>query len=241
MTVAALCEPLTALTHALVVGENENLPTLLEESALFRPGVSVTVAVPGRERGDQLARHRQRRMGAALSPVDGCAGLLYVMKGGGVLSILAADEYVIGAIASDDRLRALPPDAALFLADNGAPDPDAANLLWLFKLMEQVDAGRIAVGPHFHVVAEILSSAKGEIVERRFTRDGMRRVRAISTQKFRTYLMAHSCFGPLLFPAYAELVSAEGFEFCQVKPVGGGVTPSRQSTASPAGTEVTPR
>jgi hypothetical protein len=219
---AVLCEPLAALGHALVVGENENLPTLLEESSLFRPGVSFTVAVAGRERGEQLARDLQRRMGAVLTPVDGGGGLRFRMKGGGTVAIAAAADDVIVTAASDDRLRASPPDAAVFLADNGAPDPDAANLLWLFKLMELVDAGRVPVGPRFHVVAEILSSAKGEIVERRFTRDGVRRVRAISTQKFRTYLMAHSCFDPLLFPAFAELVSAEGFELCQVKPVGGG-------------------
>ncbi len=53
------------------------------------------------------------------------------------------------------------------LPKNAEPDPDAQNLLWIFKLVELVDQRQLRVGDDFHALAEILSLTKDDLVEKR--------------------------------------------------------------------------
>ncbi|MFH1434771.1 MAG: hypothetical protein ABIJ56_03545 [Pseudomonadota bacterium] len=59
-------------------------------------------------------------------------------------------------------------------------------------------------------------SEKGELVEKRFKTARGRRVRALSTQKIRTYFMAQSCFVSSIWDVYDELLRSKGMDFCQV-------------------------
>ncbi|MBI5528671.1 MAG: hypothetical protein HY897_20260 [Deltaproteobacteria bacterium] len=219
----SLDETFTKLKRVLVVGENEMLPTLVEETGRFVPGVAFDVLVQGCERGRRLARVLQERWRCALheSPEgSGVERCLERLTGGRDVSIHGAEGDLMHMLSRDNTLGEARYDAAVFLADNEAPDPDAQNLLWLFSLLDAVREGRVASGERFHVLAEILSSAKGEIMERRAATSRGRRVRALSTQKLRTYFMAHCLFVPHLHRIYDELVSSEGLEFCHVVPSG---------------------
>ena len=181
--------------------------------------------VHGVARGRMLAARLKERWECVVEEESDDLRHCRCSLGGRGVTVHGTEDDVMHLLAGGRRLAGARFDAAVFLADHTSPDPDAQNLLWLFKMMEMMDGGKFAAGPHFHVLAEILSSAKGELVERRAATAGGRRVRALSTQKLRTYFMAHCAFTPGLDRVYDELVTSAGVELCQVVPSGlAGVT-----------------
>ena len=206
------------LRHVLVIGENECLPTLVENTGQFCPGVAFTILVQGRDRARLLARQLKERWRCGLE--ENAEDLLRShasLKGDRIVTVHGAEDDLMHSLSTDPRITASSFDAAVFLADNAAPDPDAQNLLWIFKLLELVDQRQLRVGDDFHTLAEILSSTKGDLVERRAVTAQGRPVRVLSTQKLRTYFMAHCCFVPNLHRVYEELVAPTGMTFVQVR------------------------
>jgi len=215
------------LRQILVIGENECLPTVVEETSRFCPGVGFTILIQGRDRARLLARQLKQRWGCELEEdADDLLRSRAALKGERIVAVHGSEDDPLHSLTTDPRLAGSCFDAAVFLADNAAPDPDAQNLLWLFRLLELAEQGSITLGDHFHILAEILSSTKGDLVEKRAARTRTARVRALSTQKLRTYFMAHCCFAPTLHQVYDELVAPTGTAFYRVR-VDGLSTPIR--------------
>jgi len=215
-----LSQSLTRLRHVLVVGENENLPSMIRETTQFAPRVEFTVIIPGRERGESLQTRLTETLGCTAEREEGRRSLWTCTKLSGRhhLNLLCCDEDVTSMMTDPALWEEKNFDAAVFLSDIGAVDPDAQSLLWLYRLMELIGRGKIKVSRNFHVVAEISEWAKGELLEKRFLMDNRRRrVRAISTRKIRTYFMAQSCLVPDLWDdVYSELLTSEGEDLCQL-------------------------
>jgi hypothetical protein len=215
-----LSQSLTRLRHVLVVGENENLPSMIRETTQFAPRVEFTVVIPGRERGESLQTRLTESLGCTAEREEGRRSLWTCTRLSGQhhLTLLCCDEDVTAMMTDPALWEEKNFDAAVFLSDIGAVDPDAQSLLWLYRLMELIDQGTIKVSENFHVLAEISEWAKGELLEKRFLRkSGRRRVRAISTRKIRTYFMAQSCLVPDLWDdVYSELLTSEGEDLCQL-------------------------
>ena len=214
----ALSDSLTRLRHVLIMGENEHLPALLRETMAFAPRAEFTVIIPGKARGESLCRRLEQELGCTTRREDGRPSLwsFACLEGAARVTVSCCDENVTGMLADAALWEGRRFDAAVFLSDIGAVDPDAQSLLWLFRVMDLVDREVIRVSPNFHVVAEIAESAKGELVEKRFSVGERRRVRAISTSKIRTYFMAQICFAPEVWGVIDELLGSSGEEFCQL-------------------------
>jgi hypothetical protein len=214
----ALSDSLTRLRHVLIMGENEHLPSLLRETTAFAPRAEFSIIIPGKARGELLCHRLAHELGGTMRQEDGRPSLwsFGCLEGAARVNVSCCDENVTGMLADPALWEGRRFDAAVFLSDIGAVDPDAQGLLWLFRVMDLVDRGIIRVSPNFHVVAEIAEAAKGELVEKRFSVGERRRVRAISTSKIRTYFMAQICFGPEVWGVIDELLGSSGEEFCQL-------------------------
>ena len=213
-----LSESMTRLRHVLVIGENENLPSFIEETARFVPRVEFTIVIPGKQRGDSVMKALAEKFDCTLvlDKMDQSHWDCGHLEGRYNLTVISFDDDFHMILNDADLWEKKDFDVVVFLSDMGAADPDAQSLLWLFKLMDMVDGGGIRVGPNFHVLTEVAVSEKGELVEKRFKTARDRRVRALSTQKIRTYFMAQSCFITSIWDVYNELLRSEGMDFCQV-------------------------
>lgn len=207
--------------RVLIVGEGVALPSLVDGLARFVPGLEILVVVhlePSQE-------HSTLRRLEALAPElveDGLPGAegrrADLVRGGSVTLYTTTETPVAFALQILDG-RAI--DAAVFLSDAGASDPDARTSMRVLRLARELRAGRV-MGERMHVLVELSSFHQGHAIERQLDPrccgydDEALRVTLVSTAQIRNYFMVHSAFVPGVTDVYSHLLGTVGQEFVRL-------------------------
>lgn len=217
-----LSRAMVELRHVLVLGDNELLPAMVENTAAFVEGVELVIVTGSRARRDHVADELRRKARAAEPGGDGAA-LVFDLPGGGRATLLGSsgDSMLADTLACPQVAgRAL--DAVVLLADPNEADPDANSGLMLLHLLELLREGRLEVSPRFRIIAEAISGPKGELLEQRLGRNGLVPVRMVPTRQMRAYFLVHTAYVPGSDKVHLELLTSTNQDFCQLRIEGAG-------------------
>jgi hypothetical protein len=211
---ASLSQEMLALRRVLVLGDNEVLPAMLENTADFVGDLEFVVVVPSAQRLTRVAAELARRTGQPL-PHAGQEYSFSLPRRGRVHLCCASPDMLTAGL-EHPWVQAHPLDAVVLLADLEEKDPDAQSALMLLRLLQLVSEHKLQVGPWFRVVAEALSGPKGELLERRLSQDSPVPVRVIPTHQMRAYFLVHSAYVPGSDQVHFELLSPWDQDLCQL-------------------------
>ena len=215
----SLAKPMLELRRFTVLGDNEMLPALMENTAEFVEGVEVVVVTPSIERRDALVEEIRRRSDRAtlVESSQATEALTFSLPRGGKATVVGSTGDPLADVVERESSSDAPLDALVLLADLQEIDPDANTALTLFRALETIRDGRLEVGPRFRIVAEVLSAPKGELLEQRFDHASAP-VHIVPTQQMRSYFLVHSAYVPGSDRVHLELLSADRQDFCQLRP-----------------------
>lgn len=211
---AGLCRDMVEMRRVLILGVNELLPAIVENAAEFVEGTEFVVVLP-QDRLPQLSDELRRRLDEP-EALDDDGGRFPLPRGGWATLIGSRGDLLADAL-EHPSVHGRTLDVAVLLSDPREADPDAHTALTLLRLVEHLRDGRLTVGSRFRLVAEVLSSPKGELLETRLRACSPWPVRIIPTQQLRAYFLVHSAYVPGSDLVHLELLSPPGQDFCQLR------------------------
>jgi hypothetical protein len=210
------------IRRLLVIGDNAALPSMLGELSIFLRGLEIVIALDGGSGREPVAR-RIGRLHARERHERGDGVVELDLENEGTARCVIFDELSVPAVLAHPEVAERGPyDAAVFLSDPTAADPDARTSMRVLQLSSRVETEELRVGPQFHILIEVSSPAKGALVMPRLDRikTGTRchvRTTLVSTQILKNYFMVHSAFVPGIPGVYDELLSERGQEFIRLQ------------------------
>jgi hypothetical protein len=209
-----LCADMVEMRRILILGVNELLPSILENTAEFVEGIEIVNVVPQ----DQLlliTDEMRRRLNVVDERVDGC--ISFPLPQGGRAIVIGSRGDLLADALEHPEVRGKVMDVAVLLAIHHEADPDALTVLTTLRLIARIRDRGLAVGPRFRIVAEVLSSPKGALLEARLAQDSPCPVRIIPTQQLRAYFLVHSAYVPGSDLVHLELLGPQDQDFCQLR------------------------
>jgi hypothetical protein len=211
---ARLCRDMDELRRVLVLGVNEHLPTILENTSDFVEGVEIEVVL-NEPHVLPLCDELRRRLSTPGEDVIG--GVRFSLRRGGHATVVASRVDLLADALEREAAQERPLDAVLLLADHRETDPDASTTLTLLRLIEHLRDRKERLSPRFRIVAEVLSAPKGDLLERRLSQGTPWPVRVIPTRQMRAYYLVHSAYVPGSDLIHLELVNPSGQDLCQLR------------------------
>ncbi|MCC7539073.1 MAG: ion transporter, partial [Deltaproteobacteria bacterium] len=209
------------IDRLLIVGLSPALPSMVSELMRFRPSCEVVLLVPGELAEDDL----DDRLGSIplrwterSGDLDD-DGLRVPGEGDACVRIFRARGASLGRFAVElaDRLGDL--DAAVYLSEARAVDPDSRTSLRVLRLAQRLAQRRGGTETRrISLVVEMRSEDKAEILHKDIAKIGPNlgsrlRLTTLSTEKIKSFFMVHSAFVPAVIEIYEELLNEHGNEF----------------------------
>lgn len=216
------------IDRLLVVGLSPALPSMVTELLRFRRSAEVVLLVPGELEEDELDE-RLRPIPLRWTERTGDLdedGLSVPGRDWGSIRVFRARGSSLGRAAVElaDRLGEL--DAAVYLSESRAVDPDARTSLRVLRLAQHLTERPAGCTRRISLVVEMRSEDKAEVLHVDIAKIGpavARHVRltTLSTERIKSFFMVHSAFVPAVIEIYDELLSEHGNEFLRFDWPGG--------------------
>lgn len=113
-------------------------------------------------------------------------------------------------------------DAAVYLSEPRAADPDARTGLRAIRLAQAFHARRCAHSKRVALLVEMQSEDKGDVLRHDVRKvapeaESWLRLTTLSTERIKNYFMVHSAFVPAVTRVYDELLTERGQEFVRLQ------------------------
>lgn len=209
-----LCHEMLEMHRVLILGVNEILPAIMENTAAFIPGVEIVVVVPEGQRHGLVDELRRR-----LEPVESVdeGDTMFALSKGGRARLVGSRGDLLADALEHPSLHTGALDVAVLLADAEETDPDANTALMLLRMIQNLGEKPLELSASFRIIAEVLSRPKGALLQDRLGIGGPWPVRIIPTQQMRAFFLVHSAYVPGSDLVHLELVGPRAQDFCQVR------------------------
>jgi hypothetical protein len=221
---AAVGSPRRGPERVALIGYSEALPALLQELARYVPGVEVLLFLSARgdERVPLPRRLASLRIGIEDDdPLPGRSGRVLSLEKGGRITVFTHDGSDLAQFAAWQLTQ--PVDAAVFLSEPEGSDRDARTALRVLRFARQLEEGRVPHGERMHLLAEFLSTDKGENLQRHidarrcgFADSQALKLTLIAKETIKSYFMVHSAFVPGVAEIYDELLEERGQDIARL-------------------------